>query len=161
VSVGLLSLATLNAGTPIPLIVARLVLIGVGTSIFMSPNSSQIMGSVPRTMLGTASASVATSRNVGNATGLALASAVFTAVAFSSAGVSGMDAEDLPTAALLDGIRAAFLAAGLVSLLAIAASLLRSSGPRRSCTRPGPARRRRRNSAGLECGARGRTARAL
>ncbi len=125
VSLGLLSLATLEQSTPVSLIVARLVLIGVGTSIFMSPNSSQIMGSVPRTMLGTASASVATARNVGNAAGLALASAVFTTVAFSSAGISGIDAEDLPASALLDGIRAAFLAAGLVSLLAIVASTLR------------------------------------
>ncbi|MGH2611153.1 MAG: MFS transporter, partial [Tepidiformaceae bacterium] len=129
VSLGLLSLATLEESTPVPLIVARLALIGVGTSIFMSPNSSQIMGSVPRTMLGTASASVATSRNVGNAAGLALASAVFTTVAFSSAGISGIEAEDLPTGALLDGIRAAFLAAGLVSLLAIVASTMREKRP--------------------------------
>jgi MFS family permease len=125
VSLGLLSLATLEADTPVPLIVARLAIIGVGTSVFMSPNSSQIMGSVPKNMLGTASASVATARNVGNAAGLAMASAVFTAVAVSSAGISGVDIEDLPPAALLDGARAAFLAAGLVSTLAIAASMLR------------------------------------
>ena len=87
------------------------------------------MGSVPRTMLGTASASVATARNVGNAAGLAMASAVFAAWPHSSAGLSGLDVEDLPTAALLDGIRAAFLAAGLVSMLAIAASALREKRP--------------------------------
>jgi EmrB/QacA subfamily drug resistance transporter len=129
VSLGLLSLATLEADTPVPLIVARLAIIGIGTSVFMSPNSSQIMGSVPRNMLGTASASVATSRNVGNAAGLAMASAVFTAVAVSSANLPGIDVEDLPTAALLDGLRAAFLTAGLVSMLAIAASALREKQP--------------------------------
>jgi EmrB/QacA subfamily drug resistance transporter len=125
VSLGLLSLATLEASTPVPSIVLRLALVGVGTSIFMSPNSSQIMGSVPREMLGTASASVATARNVGNATGVAIASAIFTAVAASGVG-AGVDIDELPQDTLLDGIRAAFATAAGLSGLAIAASALRS-----------------------------------
>lgn len=125
VSLGLLSLASLSASTPVALIVLRLAVIGVGTSMFMSPNSSQIMGSVPRSMLGTASASVATSRNVGNATGLAIGSAVFTAVAASSSGLHGVEVDALPVDAVLDGVRAAFLAAAAASSLAILASLMR------------------------------------
>ena len=74
VSFGLLLMSTIDASTPIGLVMARLAVIGVGTSIFMSPNSASIMGSVPKERLGTASASVATARNIGNATGLAMAS---------------------------------------------------------------------------------------
>lgn len=125
VSLGLLSLSTLQMDTPVPLVVARLAIVGLGTSVFMSPNSSQIMGSVPRTMLGTASASVATARNVGNATGLALGSAVLTAVASASSGLRGVKVDDLPETAVLEGVQAAFLAAAIASGFAIAASAMR------------------------------------
>ena len=126
VSVGLLSLSTIQLDTPTALIVARLALVGVGTAIFMSPNSSAIMGSVPKSMLGTASASVATSRNIGNAAGVAMASAILVGVASASAGVSGGRTRDLPVEALLDGIQRAFIAAAAVSTLAIFASAFRS-----------------------------------
>ncbi len=129
VSIGLLSLATITATTPVAGIVARLALVGIGTSIFMSPNSAAIMNSVPPDRLGTASASVATARNIGNAVGLALASAVLVAVATASAGFSAARVADLPDAALVDGVRAAFLAAGLASATAVVASLLRGRSP--------------------------------
>lgn len=124
VSLGLLSLTTLERDTAIPLVVARLALVGIGTSLFMSPNSSEIMGAVPRTMLGTASASVATARNVGNATGLALTSTVLAAVASNASGLSGVPVDELPDNVVLDGVRAAFIAAAIASSLAIVASVL-------------------------------------
>ncbi len=122
VSLGLLSLSTVQADTHIVLVLARLALVGLGSVIFNPPNTSTIMGSVPRIALGTASASVATSRNIGNAAGLAVASAVVVAVA---GGATGVSAADLPEADLLRGIRAAFLAASLLSLLAVVASVTR------------------------------------
>lgn len=125
VTAGLLLLAGLGLDTSMAMVMLRLSLIGVGTALFMAPNSVAIMSSVPRTMLGTASATVATARNVGNATALAMAGAIMTAVASASAGVSGVRADQLPPAALLDGIRTAFLVAGCVSSLAIIASSLR------------------------------------
>jgi EmrB/QacA subfamily drug resistance transporter len=125
VSAGLLTLATLEADTPVPLVLARLALVGLGSAIFGPPNTSTIMGSVPRPMLGTASASVATSRNVGNAVGLAVGSAVLVIVGGGAA--VGVAANDLPAEDLLRGIRAAFLVAGCLSLLAIFASLARGS----------------------------------
>lgn len=128
VSLGLFTLATLEADTPVPLVLGRLALVGLGSVIFGPPNTSTVMGSVPRQMLGTASASVATSRNVGNAVGLAVGSAVLVIVAGSAA--TGVATNDLPPEDLLRGIRAAFLAAGSLSLLAIVASLTR--GPEAS-----------------------------
>jgi EmrB/QacA subfamily drug resistance transporter len=130
VSIGLLALATTTATTPVIVIVAKLAIVGIGTSIFMSPNSATIMNSVTSDRLGTASASVATARNIGNAVGLALASAVLTAVATASAGYSALRVADLPDDAIVDGVRAAFFVAGLAAATAIAASLFR--GPRRS-----------------------------
>jgi EmrB/QacA subfamily drug resistance transporter len=125
VCVGLFSLATLDRGSPTEFVVMRLAIIGVGSAIFQSPNSAAIMGSVPRAMLGTASAAVATARNIGNAAGLALASTILVAVAESSAGVITDRADKLPPDALLDGIRFAFVAAAALSSTAIVASLFR------------------------------------
>jgi EmrB/QacA subfamily drug resistance transporter len=132
VSLGLLSLGTITAETSALGIVARLAIVGIGTSIFMSPNSATIMNSVPPDRLGTASASVATARNIGNAVGLALASAVLVAVATASAGYRPERLTDLPDAAIVDGVRAAFLVAGAAAATAIAASLFR--GERRAPT---------------------------
>jgi MFS family permease len=145
VCLGLLLMATIDAGTPIPLVMMRLAVIGIGTAIFMSPNSSSIMGSVPRDRLGTASASVATSRNIGNAAGLAMASSVLVAVATASAGFSASEVADLPDDAILDGIRVAFLIAAASSSLAVIASSFRGKPavePQLATTIPAPAGRK-------------------
>lgn len=55
----------------------RLVLYGLGTGIFQSPNNSAIMGSVGREKLGIAGAILATIRNAGMVFGLSAASAIF------------------------------------------------------------------------------------
>lgn len=149
VTAGLLSLTTLGPETSDLGIILRLAIVGIGTSIFMSPNSSTIMNSVPPQRLGTASASIATSRNIGNAMGLAMAGAVLVGVAASSAGLTGVATNDLPNEALLDGIRAAFFAAAFASSLAIFATMLRGAtfrelqaaapppGPERPISSPG------------------------
>ena len=133
VSLGLLLLATLGPETSTPLIMARLAVVGLGTSMFMSPNSSAIMSSVPRERLGTASASVATARNIGNAAGLALAGTILVSVASAAAGVQGVRADQLPPDALLSGVRTGFVVGACVSLLAVFSSAL--VGPRRSRAR--------------------------
>ncbi|MGI8926066.1 MAG: MFS transporter [Tepidiformaceae bacterium] len=138
VSIGLASLASLDAGTSTALVVPRLALIGIGTAIFASPNSASIMSAVPRSALGTASAAVATARNIGTAAGLALASTIVVAVASASAGFSASRADRLPPDALLDGIHVAFIVAACVSSLAIVASLFRV-GRAIGLTEPAPA----------------------
>ncbi len=120
---GLFSLATLQIDTPVWAVALRLSIIGIGTSIFMAPNTSTLMGSVDRSMLGTASAATATSRNIGNAVGLAMSGAILVGVGSAAAGISGLDPADLPPAAMLDGIRVAFLAAGAGTILAVIATL--------------------------------------
>ena len=126
VTAGLATLATLQMDTPTSQVVPRLALIGIGAAIFQSPNSASILSAVPRRMLGTASAAVATSRNIGNAAGLALASTILVAVAESSAGVGATRVDRLPATALLDGIQLAFIVAACFSSTAIVASLFRS-----------------------------------
>jgi EmrB/QacA subfamily drug resistance transporter len=66
-------------GTPsTPLEVVRsLILVGVGTAIFQSPNSNSIMASVPSSRLATAAGMIATIRNLGMAFGAAFSSTLF------------------------------------------------------------------------------------
>ncbi len=81
---------------------------GLGTGIFISPNSSALMGSAPRHRQGIASGVLAASRNAGMVLGVGLAGAVLTT---NLAGDS--------TSALFQGISRGFMAAVIVAVLGI------------------------------------------
>jgi EmrB/QacA subfamily drug resistance transporter len=59
-------------------VIIRLVIQGVGSGMFSSPNNSSIMGSVPREKLSTGSAMIATVRQIGMSCGIAIAGTIFT-----------------------------------------------------------------------------------
>jgi MFS family permease len=67
-----------NLQTSVIMIVPVLILSGLGVGAFQAPNNSIIMGGAPRNRLGTASALIATLRQVGLSLGMAVAGAVFT-----------------------------------------------------------------------------------
>ena len=56
----------------------KLVILGLGLGLFNSPNNSSIMGSVPRDRLSTGSAMIATVRQAGISSGIAIAGTIFT-----------------------------------------------------------------------------------
>jgi len=85
VAVGLAGMAVLlhgvHAGSiaqerALPVILCMMLLVGIGTGLFQSPNNSAIMGSVPRTHLGIGGGVLSTMRNLGMAFGIAVSSAV-------------------------------------------------------------------------------------
>jgi len=59
-------------------IILRLVIFGLGLGMFSSPNNSSIMGSVPKDKLSTASAMIATVRQIGMSCGIAVVGTIFT-----------------------------------------------------------------------------------
>lgn len=65
--------------TPVMTIIPVLILSGIGVGAFQPSNNSMIMGNVARDRLGTASALIATMRQVGISVGMALAGTVFAA----------------------------------------------------------------------------------
>jgi MFS family permease len=65
--------------TQVTAIIPLLILHGVGIGMFQPPNNSTIMGAVARDRLGTASALIATLRQVGISLGMAMAGTVFSA----------------------------------------------------------------------------------
>ncbi len=74
---GLWGLSTLEVGSTAVTVAAWLSLVGLGTGIFISPNSSAIMGSAPRSKQGVAGGMIAVARTVGMAAGIAMSTSIF------------------------------------------------------------------------------------
>ncbi len=73
----LLAAATVAQGTPIWLVGGELVLIGAGFGIFITPNSTAIMGSVPPRQFGVASGMIGSMRTLGMAVSMTTVTVVF------------------------------------------------------------------------------------
>jgi EmrB/QacA subfamily drug resistance transporter len=106
---GLFLLSKLNDASTASDVVLRLAITGLGIGLFVTPNTSAIMGVVGRSRLGTASAMVPTVRQMGMSIGLAIAGTVF----------------------VIAGFRDALLVALLIGALALLVSLFRREGAKR------------------------------
>jgi EmrB/QacA subfamily drug resistance transporter len=125
---GLLSLTQLSVDFTLPDLVGRLVLLGIGQGMFMSPNSSAVLGSVPRPRVGTASGTLAQMRVNGQALGIALSGAVVaTRLPVHLGSVSGPVTAAMHNEALAGAIHDAFVVAAIVCSIGIVTSLIRGS----------------------------------
>lgn len=127
---GLVWLTRLDLDTGAAGIVLRLLTVGIGTAVFQSPNSSALMGSVPRHRLGIASGMVAMARNVGIVLGVSLA-AVVLAVRQRGHLLQAESASVAPELAarqaFLHAAHDVFWVAFVICLLGVVASLVRGS----------------------------------
>jgi len=122
VMIGLGLLAMMNADTP-PLDFAwRMLVLGIGTSLFSSPNTSVIMSAVPPERLGTASASQTTARTMGNAIGQAVWITLYAGAAAGFAAANGVGSES--PGAINRGYEIALLGAAAVIAPAVVFALL-------------------------------------
>jgi EmrB/QacA subfamily drug resistance transporter len=76
--IGLILLANLGETTRSSMIILSLAIAGFGTGIFVSPNTSSLMGSAPSSHQGIASGVQAAARNVGMVLGIGLTGAILT-----------------------------------------------------------------------------------
>jgi EmrB/QacA subfamily drug resistance transporter len=123
----LLSLAELPEAFALPDLVWRLVLLGVGQGLFMSPNSSAVLSAVPRPRIGTASGTLAQMRVNGQALGIALGGAVVATripVHLAELGAAASSAAD-QNAAFAAAVHDAFVVAAAVCGIGIVTSLVR------------------------------------
>jgi EmrB/QacA subfamily drug resistance transporter len=137
-AVGLLSLSQLEPGFgPIDL-VWRLALIGLGQGLFMSPNSSSVLSSVPTPRIGTASGTLAQMRIDGQALGIAASGAIVAArMSVHLSELSGLSPAEAAARAMALGIRDAFVVAGVVCAFGIATSLVRGGAAPEPSPAPG------------------------
>ena len=103
-----------------------LALVGIGTGIFVSPNSSTLMSAVPQTHRGEASGMFAAARNLGMAIGVALSGLIFNSIFHSQSGGLALKEyrPDLETV-FLAAFRWAMLAGGFVACVGVVVSFLR------------------------------------
>jgi len=77
---GLVLLVLINTHTSIGLIVANLLLLGLGFALFSSPNTNAIMSSVDKKFYGVASGTLATMRMVGQTFSMGIAMLIFSII---------------------------------------------------------------------------------
>jgi EmrB/QacA subfamily drug resistance transporter len=126
---GFLSLTQLPPDFSLPDLIWRLVLLGAGQGLFMSPNSSAVLGSVPRARVGTASGTLAQMRVNGQALGIALSAAIVAVrlpVHMVGAG-GGPPSSPAHSAALAGSIQDACAVAALITCIGLVTSLVRGS----------------------------------
>lgn len=113
---GLSLLSQVGAQSPIWFISLGLAVSGLGTGIFVSPNTSALMGSAPSHRQGIASGMLATARNVGMVLGVGMAGAIMTTLNPASA-----------TAEIYPAVEVGFLAAAGAALVGGLISASRSA----------------------------------
>jgi MFS family permease len=125
--VALLLIARLDAASPLPWVAATLVLLGAALGLFLAPNLSFIMGSVPRDQLGVAGGMVTTMRSLGVVTSVALLTAIYTTrSAEYASGASGPNRATFVIPAFQD----AFTFASILCLVAVGLALVRGTRQR-------------------------------
>jgi EmrB/QacA subfamily drug resistance transporter len=127
---GLVLVGLADQGTPLVAIALALGLCGAGMGLFQSPNNSAVMGTLPRTQLGSGGGMLATARNLGMVVGVSVASALFRARAGEVAG---------PPERFLAGYRAALFTGAAFALAAGVIALARDGKGERSGSSPGDA----------------------
>lgn len=123
-SFSMLFLAFLQDSATAAQVSLGLVIFGVGTGIFQSPNTSAAMGGVARHELGVASSILAAMRNVGMVMGIAMAGAILHAlVANEILEKHALDASE--SGLFAHGLDAAFIAGAVVSTVGAVTSLVK------------------------------------
>ena len=120
--VALFLIARLDGDSSIFQVAGSLVLLGVALGLFLSPNLSFIMGSVPRDQLGVASGMVTTMRSLGVVTSVSLLTAIYTA----RSAEYNRDAGGVGEAGfVIPAFQDAFTFAALLCLVAVGLALIR------------------------------------
>ncbi len=117
---GLFGLSSIAADTSRYMVAIWLGMIGLGTGVFISPNTSALMGSAAKSQQGTAGGVMSVARNLGMMIGVATATAIFGA----AGGVTG----HAWTATDFHALAISQIVASIVALFGAVASLMRGEG---------------------------------
>ena len=124
-TVGLIMFCFISLETPVYFIVIVLIIMGIGFSLFSSPNSNAIMSSVEKKQLGNASGMIGTMRNVGQTFSMAIAMMLL--ALFMGQAKIGPSNYHL----LLTSMKSGFVIFSLLCFAGIFASLARNDGLRK------------------------------
>jgi EmrB/QacA subfamily drug resistance transporter len=139
IACSLFSLSFLPAKASFFSIIWRLSLAGIGTAIFLPPNSAAAFSSVAPKSRGVASATIAAARNLGMMLGVALTGAIFNSVFFNlSDGLSLKEYQPALEGIFMDSFHFVMRAGGFIAILGMILSFLRGPEQISSRGREGP-----------------------
>lgn len=124
-SVGLVMFCFLTAGTSLVFVITVLVIMGIGFSLFSSPNSNAVMSSVEKKQLGNASGMLGTMRNAGQTFSMAIALMLLTLFM----GQDRVNPGNYPQ--LLGAMKSGFVIFSVLCFAGIFASLARNNSLRK------------------------------
>jgi MFS family permease len=124
---GMFCLSQMGPQSPVAVVLLGMAIVGVGTGTFISPNSSALMGSAPRSRQGISAGIMATARSVGQVMGVGFAGAVLAAFTGNQSDVIG--------AAIFGALHTGALLSVGVAAVGVVASAVR--GPRQAATSGG------------------------
>jgi MFS family permease len=125
-ALALFSLAALQADASLWQIGLRLGLAGIGTALFIPPNSATAMSAVEPRMRGVASGTVAAARNLGMVLGVATAGAIFNNVFHQlSGGLSLKEYDPSMQTIFMQAFHHAMLAGAILAAVGMVVSFLR------------------------------------
>jgi MFS family permease len=122
-AIGYFGLINLSVDTTWDSFIFALVPLGVGMGMFQSPNNSAILGTAPSHRLGVISGLLAITRTLGQTSGIAIISALWTNLVYKQTGVLTGGATTAPAFAQVAGLHSVFLVLGLVLCFAVLLSL--------------------------------------
>jgi EmrB/QacA subfamily drug resistance transporter len=127
-AIGLWMLSRLQVNSSTLTIVSILVVIGLGSGLFQTPNNSAVMGAVQPNRRGIASSLLANMRNIGMVLGVAISGALFSsrqAYLSKVLAAQGLTAAEIKTQAFIGAMQFTFLFAAALALVAVFTSLVR------------------------------------
>jgi EmrB/QacA subfamily drug resistance transporter len=122
-AIGLYMMSGLEATSSVPDVIWRLIVCGVGSGMFQSPNNSAIMGSVPVMRLGVASGMISTMRTVGMVLGIAVVGAVLYNLAPVAASGNLGQLTSTEAGEFMGGLRWAYISGAIMAAIAAVTSL--------------------------------------
>lgn len=127
-AVGLWMLSNLRVDSSAASITVALMIVGLGSGMFQTPNNNAVMGTVPPNRRGIASGLLASMRTIGMVFGVAISGAVFTsqlACLTKLYASQGMAQEQLKVQAFTGAMHLAFLVSAGIAAFAVFTSLIR------------------------------------
>jgi EmrB/QacA subfamily drug resistance transporter len=122
---GFLTLGTIHQDISLGGYILRVIPLGLGLGLFLSPNNSAIMGAVSRERLGVASGLMALTRTLGQTTGLPIMSTLFIAIIHRQEGwMPGGNLSAIPPRLIVSGLTGTFHLGALLVFISLILSLV-------------------------------------
>ncbi|HOQ10516.1 MAG TPA: MFS transporter [Syntrophomonadaceae bacterium] len=118
-TLGLFILIFINPRMPVALVITTLILVGLGASLFASPNNNAVLSSVHKQFLGVASSMLGTARLTGQVMSMALVTLIMTS------SIGNVELSPAYSQSFIQAARISFIIFTALSLLGILASLAR------------------------------------